>query len=144
MHLIVCCTMDKPGTNKWYLYKASKSVAEMSDVFSELTCTFLFLVCSPESMATCPPAPCTLVPLRSRAVARLLINTLWQCCGSAGSGVSAGLGEEVKAEVGEEEQAEGSGVGAGLGEEVKVAEQSEVAEGAEVAEQHSTSRVPVA
>ena len=63
-------------------------------------------------------------------------------CGSAGSGVSAGLGEEVEAEVGEEEQAEGSGVGAGLGEEVEVAEQSEVAEGAEVAEQHSMSGVP--
>ena len=51
-------------------------------------------------------------------------------CGSAGSGVSAGLGEE--------EPAEGSGVGAGLGEEVEVAEQSEAAE------QHSTSGVPVA
>ena len=59
-------------------------------------------------------------------------------CGSAGSGVSAGLGEEVEAEGGEEEPAEGSGVGAGLGEEVEVAEQSEAAE------QHSTSGVPVA
>ena len=58
-------------------------------------------------------------------------------CGSAGSGVSTGLGKEVKAKVGEEEQAEGSGVGAGLGEEVEVAEQLEDAE------QHSTSRVPV-
>ena len=72
-------------------------------------------------------------------------HTCWGgTCGSAGSGVSAGLGEEVEAEVGEEEQAEGSGVGVGLGEEVEVAEQSEVAEGVEVAEQHSTSGVPVA
>ena len=65
-------------------------------------------------------------------------------CGNAGSGVCAGLGEEVEAEVREEEQAEGSGVGAGLGEEVEVTEQSEVAEGAEVAKQHSMSKVPVA
>ena len=66
-------------------------------------------------------------------------------CGSAGSGVNAGLGEEVEAGVerGEEEQAEGSGVSAGLGEEVEVAE-PEVAERAKVVEQHSTSGVPVA
>ena len=48
------------------------------------------------------------------------------------------MGEEVEAEGGEEEPAEGSGVSAGLGEEVEVAEQSEAAE------QHSTSGVPVA
>ena len=53
------------------------------------------------------------------------------------------MGEEVEAEVGEEEQVEGPGVSAGSGEEVEVAE-PEVAERAEVAEQHSTSGVPVA